>query len=776
MGGVRRSPYMDAKAPHHIGRYRVTATLGAGGMGTVYRAYDEKLRRDVAIKLLHPVSCTDGDTRILQEARASSALNHPGICTVYEVENEGSEAFIVMELVEGQPLVDVIPAAGLPFETVVRYGLQIVDALAYAHGRHVVHRDVKPSNLLVTSEGRIKILDFGLARQIEPHAGDRTTQSQSVLESSALAGTLPYMAPEQLRGEPATPRTDVWSMGIVLYELATGRRPYEGDTPFTLSSMILSEGPRPLPEHVKPGLRKIVLRCLARNPSERYQDAGQVHAALEALETPSDVTTTHHAPANRASRRPSPRTRVRSLAVLPLDNLSREPDEDYFADGMTDALITTLAQIGALRVISRTSVMRYKGTLKPLPEIARELNVDAIVEGTVLRSHGRVRIATQLIHAATDTHLWAKQYETAMSDVLALQGDVARAIADEIRIQLSPQEKSRLARSRQVNPVAYESFLKGRHLWYQRSPDALKRAVESLQHAIELDPGYALAHAGLADALVTQGWDLFGLADPSENYPRAKQAAQKALELDPSCAEAHAALGWAAAGFDWDWTTAETELRRAIELKPQYGPVHIWYSHFLRAMDRTEESLAESRRALECDPLGLVLNMHLGWHHLYSRQYEKAVEQCKKTLELDQTFILAHLFLGQAYEQLGLFPSAISEFEKTVDLSRRHPVYVADLAHGYAVAGRQVEARNLLDELIETSRHRYVAARGIAEIHIGLDDPDQAFAWLDRAFLHRNGWLIHVRENPRYDRLRTDPRYADLVRRMNFPRTGAGDR
>jgi serine/threonine-protein kinase len=768
---------MDAKAPHHIGRYRVTATLGAGGMGTVFRAYDEKLRRDVAIKLLHPEACKDGDARILHEARASSALNHPGICTVYEVENEGSEAFIVMEMVEGQPLVDLIPTGGLPFETVVRYGLQIADALAYAHSRHVVHRDVKPSNLLVTGDGRIKILDFGLARQIEPHLGDRTTQSQSVLvESSALAGTLPYMAPEQLRGEPATPRTDVWSMGIVLYELATGRRPYEGNTPFILSSMILSEGPRPLPEHVKPGLRKIVMRCLARNPSERYQDAGQVHAALEALETPSDVTTTHHARASRAIRRPSPRTRVRSLAVLPLDNLSRESDEDYFADGMTDALITTLAQIGALRVISRTSVMRYKGTRQPLPEIARELNVDAIVEGTVLRSHGRVRIATQLIHAATDTHLWSKQYETDLRDVLALQSDVARAIADEIRIQLSPQEKSRLAKSRQVNPVAYESFLKGRHLWYQRSPDALKRAVESLQRAIELDPGYALAHAGLADALVTQGWDLFGLADPSESYPRAKQAAQKALELDPSCAEAHAALGWTAAGFDWDWVTAETELRRAIELKPQYGPVHIWYSHFLRAMDRTEESLAESRRALECDPLGLVLNMHMGWHHLYSRHYDKAVEQLIKTLELDPTFIIAHVFLGQSYEQMGESSSAIASFEKAVELSQRHPVYLADLGHGYAVAGRRQDALRTLDELTEISSTRYVAARGIAEIQIGLDDLDAAFAWLDKAFLQRNGWLMHIRENPRYDRLRTDPRYADLVRRMNFPRIGTGNR
>jgi len=755
---------MSANVPKQIGRYRVDATLGAGGMGIVYRAYDEKLRRDVAIKLLRHVSDDAADRQLLHEARTSSALNHPGICTVYEVEDEGDQAFIVMELVEGRPLSDLIPPDGCSFDAVRAYGLQIAGALAHAHARSVIHRDVKPANILVTRDGRTKVLDFGLAQHVGAQLVDRTTQSHSPLsEGGMLAGTLPYMAPEQLRGEPSTARSDVWSLGALLYELASGGRPYGGDTPFTLSSSILADAPRPLPERVPVGLRRVVSRCLAKDASERYQDAGQVHAALEALEPP------RRAPAGGSASRRSPRARIRSLAVLPLDNLSAEPDEEYFADGMTDALITTLAQIRALRVISRTSVMRYKGARRPLPEIARELNVDAIVEGTVLRSRGRIRIATQLIHAATDTHLWAKQYETDMRDVLALQSDVARAIADEIRVQLSPQEKSRLAASRPVDPVAYESFLKGRHLWYKRSPDALTRAVECLQQAINLDPSYALAHAGLADAYVSLAWDLFGLTPPSDTYPKAKRAAQRALELDPNCAEAHAALGWTAAGFDWDWAAAERGLRHAIDLKPQYGPVHIWYSHFLRAMDRTEESLAESRRALECDPLGLVLNMHLGWHHLYSRQYQQAIEQCLKTLELDSTFILAHVFLGQAYEQLGTFTSAIAEFEKAVDLSQRHPTYLADLGHGYAAAGRRADASRILDELIAMSSQRYVAARCIAEIHVGLDDLDEAFAWLDKAFSQRNGWLIHIRENPRYDRLRADARYLDLVRRMNFP-------
>jgi serine/threonine-protein kinase len=756
-----------------IGRYRVAARLGSGGMGVVYRAYDEKLQRDVAIKLLHRQPDEASRERILQEARAASARKHPGICTVYEVEDHGDQSFIVMELVDGRPLSDLIPLEGFPFESVRGYGIQVADALAHAHARGVVHRDVKPSNILVTAQGRIKVLDFGLGKHVGPEVVDRTTETLPTPSGGNLvAGTLAYMSPEQLRGQRAAARSDVWSIGVMLYELATGVRPYTGDTQYTLTASILSEPPRPMPARTAPGLKRIVSRCLTKEPAERYQDAGQVHAALEALDVPRRSTTAGRAPARRAASH----TRIRSLAVLPLENLAPGSDDDFFADGMTDALITTLAQIRALRVISRTSVMRYKGTRQSLPEIAQALNVDGIVEGTVLRSLGRVRINAQLIHAASDTHLWAKHYESDLRDVLTLQSDVARSIADEIQVQLSPQERTRLVGSRRVDPVAYETFLKGRHFWYRRSPDALTRAVELLQEAIRLDPSHALAYAGLADAYVSQGWDLFGLAAPSDSFPKARQAAQKALAIDPNCGEAQAALACVAAQFDWDWSAAEPGFRRAIELKPQYGPVHIWYSHFLRAMGRTDASLAESRRALECDPLGLVLNMHMGWHLVYSRQYEHAVQQCLKTLELDPTFILARVFLGQAYEQMGDHSNAIAEFEKAVELSQRHPPYLADLGHGYAKAGREADALKILDELLNAASRRYVSARSIAEVYIGLGNLDEAFRWLQTAIEHRTGWLIHIRENPRYDSLRGDPRYLDLVRRMQFPTESQNER
>jgi serine/threonine-protein kinase len=732
-------------------------------MGAVYRAYDSKLQRDVAIKLLtHGTDDTARD-RLLREARAPSALNHPNICTVHEVEDTGAHAFIVMEYIDGQPLSQLIPRQGLPIDSAVKYALQIADALAHAHVRGIVHGDVKPSNVLITVQGRTKVVDFGLAKRMS--AGELTDAVTRATESGVVGGTLPYMAPEQLRGEPASARTDVWALGALVYEMIAGQPPFQGATPFVLSSAIMGDALRPLPAHVPAGLKNLIQRCLAKDPGERYAQAGEARAVLETLQSG-----THETPArSSSSRRKPPRARVRALAVLPLESLSSNPDEEYFADGMTDTLITTLAQIGALRVISRTSVMRYKGARRPLPEIARELSVDAVVEGTVVRSGDRVRISAQLIHAATDTHLWAKQYESSMRDVLTLQSDVARAIANEIQIQLTPQEKLRLAGARPVDPGAYEAFLKGRHLWYRRSPDALQKALEYLQQAVSIDPTYALAHAGLADVYISLSWDLFGLMPPAEGFPRAKAAAQKALELDPHCAEAHAALGWAAAGYDWDWASAERGLKRAIELKPQYGPVHIWYSHFLKAIDRIEESFGESRRALECDPLGLVLNMHMGWHHLYSRKYAQAIDQLLKTLELDPNFILTRVFLGESYLCTGRPLDAIAELERAVELSQRHPTYLGDLGYAYAFAGRRDDAVKTLDELMRLSSHRYVGARSIAEIYLGLGDADQAFDWLNKAFEQRNGWLIHIRENPRYDAVRHDPRYQSLVRRMRFP-------
>jgi serine/threonine-protein kinase len=752
---------MVLAAGARLGPYEIVSLAGAGGMGEVYKARDTRLGRTVAIKITNE----EFSNRFEHEARAIAALNHPHVCTLYDI----GPNYLVTEFLEGETLGNWLKHAP-SIETRLGTAKQVLEALCAAHDAGVVHRDLKPANIMIRPNGFVKVLDFGLAKQI-PVSGGLDKESTATLgptEPGQLLGTAAYMSPEQIRRQEVDQRSDLFSFGIIFYEILTGHHPWRRQVQVDTLHAILHDDPPPLPagSTPNPGVIAIVQRLLRKSPHERYQSASAVHEALSGcLES---VRAVRGRASSGRSRRPSSK-RVRQLAVLPLVDLSGDPEHDYFADGMTDALITTLAQIGALRVISRTSVMQYKGIRKPLPEIARELNVEAVLEGTVLRSAHRVRIAAQLIDARTDTHLWAKNYESELRDILAVQSEVAQAVAQEVKITLTPQERARLTAVRPVDPEAYEAFLKGRHYWYRRSPGAVIKSLEFLERATTKDPTYALAHAGLADSLNSLGWDLFAGLSPAEAFPKARRAAQRALDLDPGCAEAHAALGWAATAYDWKWEAAEKAFRRAIELKPQYGQVHIWYSHLLHAMGRIGESSEEARRAIECDPLGLILNLHLGWHHVYERQYERAVEQLQKTLELESGFVLGRLFLGEAYEQMGKFQEAISEFEEAVNLSGRRPVYLAGLGHAYAVAGDREKALGIANELQQLSGGTYVAPRGIAEIYIGLAERDLAFYWLEKALAEHNGWLIHTGSNPRYDSIRVDPRYADLVQRIGLP-------
>jgi TolB-like protein/DNA-binding winged helix-turn-helix (wHTH) protein/Tfp pilus assembly protein PilF len=463
------------------------------------------------------------------------------------------------------------------------------------------------------------------------------------------------------------------------------------------------------------------------------------------------------------------RGQITSIAVLPLENLSGDPEQDYFVDGMTETLITELSKIGALTVISRQSVMQFKGTDKPLPEIARELNVDAVVVGSALHIGERVRITVQLIEAASDRNLWAENYDRELRDILALHSDVARAIASEIRIMLTPEEEARLARTRPVNPEAYEAYLKGRYFWNKRTEEGFKKAIGHFERAIASDPTYALAYSGVADSYILLGGADYGALPPHEAIPKARSAALKALGIDSTIAEAHASMGGIKEQFEWDWNGSEREYKRALELNPSYATAHHWYAFLLMQVGQLEEALAEMKRAKELDPLSLIINADLGWALYLARQYDDAISQLRSTLELDSKFVRARFLLGRVYTAEGMYEKAIPEFQKAVDLSGNSPVYVAGLGYGYAAAGKKSKAIELLNELAERAKQEYVAPYDVALVYVGLDQVDQAFIWLEKAYEVHSDFKDELKLVPILDPLRDDPRFQDLLRRMNFP-------
>jgi len=780
-----------------LGHYRILEKIGAGGMGEVYRAHDEQLDRDVALKVLPAHTLTDeiARARLLREARAAAALNHPHICTIHEVGEAGGQAYIAMELVEGKPLSALVPGQALPVETVLRFGSQIADALAHAHERRIVHRDLKSANVVITPEGRAKVLDFGLAKRISgEELAEVTTRSQaSLTQAGALIGTVPYMAPEQLRGQPADARSDVWALGVVLYEMVAGARPFQGQTSFELSSAILNQVPPPLSPAVPTQLGAVIERCLAKEPGQRYQQGSEVRAALEAVQSGAAIPawpTWKYALSRRRwlalaaalaavftvvaalnfetlrTRLTGGAPRIRSLAVLPLANLSGDPEQDYFADGMTEELITNLAKISALKVISRTSMMQYKGTKKPLPQIAKELNVDAIIEGSVLREGGQVRITAQLIQASTDQHLWAESYQRDLRGVLALQGEIASVIADKVRAAVTPTERTRLTSARPVNPEAYDAYLKGMQHWYKLTPQDIDTALEYFKLALKKDPNYAPAHSGVA--LVWIGRQQMGYTPPREAGPKAKAAALKAVELDNTLAEAHFSLANVNLFYEWDWAGAEVEFKRAIELNPNYPDAWALYPHYLMIMKRPEEAMAQSQRALELDPF----NAHFQALHAarleWAGRYDEAIVQFRKALRMSPGLAWAHWMLSVIFLRKAMYEESLAETKASYYYVGDREVEEA-LTQGYAQSGYRGAMRRAADILAARSRKTYVIPSDVATLYVGAGEKAQALEWLEKGVEVRDGNMSCVNVDPTYDTLRNTPRFQDLLRRMNFP-------
>jgi serine/threonine-protein kinase len=780
-----------------IGHYIIEQKLGEGGMGVVYRARDEKLQRDVALKFLEtlPTGESAGHERVLQEARAISALNHPNICTVYEVGEANGRPYIAMEYIEGRPLSQEITSTGFSLEQIERYGMQLADALAHAHGRGVIHRDLKAANIIVTPNGRLKVLDFGISRRMEPGGGDETTvMDQSWASQHTFTGTLPYTAPEVFKGQEADVRSDIWSLGVVLYEMAAGRRPFRGTTAYELSAAILRERPPEVSPALPPVLQSVIDKCLDKDPGQRYQSAGEVRAALE---TATTASRTHDHAVERppaaslfslqnilslclllvfavgvgywlTSRknqrlRPMPGA-IQSLAVLPLENLSGDPEQDYFAEGMTDALITELSQIKKLRVISRTSVMQYKHTKKPLDQIAQDLNVDAIVEGSVIRVGARVRISAKLFQTNIEGALWGGSFERNFTDVLALQGEVATAIARGIQVQLSGTEQSQLARSRSVVPEAYEAYLKGRYEAEKRTPEAFQDAAIFFQKAIDKDKTFAAAYAGLADSY--QYMSNYQIGSPEVYIPKAKQAAEKALQLDDRLAQAHTSLA-AIRFYHMEGGDIEGEFQRAIALDPSYAQAIHWYGLYLAATSRIEESVRELKLARDIDPKSLIIRANLGFVYYLGRDYDRAEEAEKNTIQMDPSFIAAHGYLGQIYSEKKQYAEAIDEFRTALSLSPGDVAGQADLAYAYAISGKRAQAEEILEELQSVGGSKYVSTYDWAVIYAGFRDKEKTLNALEEAYVERNGRMVNLGVHPQFAFLKQEPRFQRLLAQIN---------
>ncbi len=837
-----------------LGHYQFISLLGYGGMGEVYLAQDMRLGRKVAVKLLPQHFAADEPRvrRFQQEAQSASALNHPNIVTIYEVGEADGLQFIVTEFIEGETLRERMarmkaasyPAQAAPgsLSEVLDTVIQVASALAAAHQAGIVHRDIKPENIMLRRDGYVKVLDFGLAKLTEKAPDQRAIDSEAatkVLIKTApglVMGSAEYMSPEQARGREVDARTDIWSLGVVLYELVTGCAPFTGETPTdVIASIVKTELPpltRIAPE-APTELERIVSKTLAKDREERYQgvkdmlvDLRQlrkrldVAAELERTASPemnvkpiaisseqATVETAQGAATQTGgvgTARPtssaeyvvseikqhkiatliimvvlaagiiglaaylharSTAAGIESIAVLPFDNQNHDADSEYLSDGLTESIINNLTQLSNLRVVARNTAFRYKGNASDPTSVGNELGVRAVLTGRVLQRGDNLLVGAELIDVRENKQLWGQQYNRKLADAVDIQAEIAKAISDRLRLNLSGEEQRRLAKRPTENPEAYQLYLKGNYYTAKYTKEGLDKGKEYFNQAIAADPNYALAYDGLAYYYITAVG--FFISD-DDAMPKLRETANKALAIDETLGEPHNSLAIVAWWFDRDWPPAEKEFKRAIELNPNFARAHWLYGWYLITMGRNDKGIAESKRAQELDPLSLETNTILGQSLFFARRYDQAIAQLRNTLDMDQSFWLAHDFLGRAYEADGKLPEAIVEFQRAVEQESDVAENWSNLGHAYALSGKRAEAQKILDQLKERSARGYVPAYTIAIVYAGLGDKDQAFAWLDRAYTDHSFYMTWLKTDPHLDSLHADPRFQDLLRRMRL--------
>ncbi|KPJ70282.1 hypothetical protein AMJ44_00120 [candidate division WOR-1 bacterium DG_54_3] len=777
------------------GRYQIIEELGKGGMGKVYKAHDTEIKEKVALKLLKPEIAADKKTieRFQNELKFARKISHRNVCRMYDLNKEEGSYYITMEYVPGEDLKSSIRRMGpLSAGKTISIAKQVCEGLEEAHRLDVVHRDLKPQNIMIDKDGNVRIMDFGIARSLK---------AKGITGAGVMIGTPEYMSPEQVEAKDIDQRSDIYSLGIILYEMVTGKVPFEGDTPFTIGMKHKSEIPRDPKElnaHLPEDLSRLILKCMEKSKENRYQSAGEVRSELIRIE--NEIPTKERVAPKRKLKTEKiggvtwkkpivygavavilillimggislftgRKKAIDSIAVLPFAYAGENPDMDYLSDGITETIINNLSQLPSLKkVIARSSILRYKGKELDPQAVGKQLGVDTVLISKMSHRGDDLSISVELVNTIDSSRIWGNQYKRKISEIFDVQDEISNAITDNLRLSLTGEELERITKRYTESSEAYQLYLKGRYFCNRRTEEYLKKAIDYFSQAIDKDPDYALAYVGLAESY--SALPDYSSLPPNELYPKSTEAVLKALEIDSTLAEAHTQLAIIKMEYNWDWEVAGQEFRRALELNPGYANGHFLYAYYLMYKGRSDEAIKEIKRASELDPLNLLIKTSVGRIFYYNRQHDQAIEALHKSLEMDPNFVNTHYCLGLTYMQKSRYEEALAEFQKEKNISKGvNPLVEPSIGVTYALMGEKGKARQVLDDLLERSREMYVTPYGLALVYFSLEERDEGFKWLDKALEVRDRWLCFLNVDPLFDSVRSDPKFTTLLKNIGL--------